>query len=236
MPVNDSTITDTLKQVGPLSSNTKYFWRVRAKNSGGIGSFSATRNFTTVNATGPPSATTLISPANGALNQPTYLKLVWNQAPSAETYHLQAAKDSLFSIIVHDESNFIDTFRQVGGLLIGAQYYWRVQGKNSFGNGSYSTVWSFTTDQTTGSYHMMKGWNLLSLPLTVNNPRRDALFPTAVSNAFAYNPASGYIARDTLIVGVGYWLKFSDSLTGGGFKISNPNARQSCGCGKSFTA
>jgi len=31
-------------------------------------------------------------------------------------------------------------------------------------------------------------------------------------------------------------VDFSDSLTGGGFKISNPNAAQSCGCGKSFTA
>ena len=31
-------------------------------------------------------------------------------------------------------------------------------------------------------------------------------------------------------------LDFSDALTGGGFKITNPNARQSCGCGKSFEA
>src|SRR5689334_20307130 len=30
-------------------------------------------------------------------------------------------------------------------------------------------------------------------------------------------------------------VDFSDSLTAGGFKISNPNASQSCGCGKSFT-
>ena len=29
-------------------------------------------------------------------------------------------------------------------------------------------------------------------------------------------------------------IDFSDSLTGGGFKITNPKARQSCGCGKSF--
>ena len=29
-------------------------------------------------------------------------------------------------------------------------------------------------------------------------------------------------------------VDFSDALAGGGFKISNPNARQSCGCGKSF--
>jgi iron-sulfur cluster assembly accessory protein len=29
-------------------------------------------------------------------------------------------------------------------------------------------------------------------------------------------------------------VDFSDALTGGGFKLSNPNAKQSCGCGKSF--
>ncbi len=31
-------------------------------------------------------------------------------------------------------------------------------------------------------------------------------------------------------------VDFSDALTGGGFKISNPNAKSSCGCGKSFEA
>jgi iron-sulfur cluster assembly accessory protein len=31
-------------------------------------------------------------------------------------------------------------------------------------------------------------------------------------------------------------VDFSGALTGGGFKISNPNAKQSCGCGKSFEA
>lgn len=34
----------------------------------------------------------------------------------------------------------------------------------------------------------------------------------------------------------GTQVDFSDSLTGGGFKLINPNAKQSCGCGKSFTA
>ena len=32
----------------------------------------------------------------------------------------------------------------------------------------------------------------------------------------------------------GMSVDFSDALTAGGFKISNPNAKQSCGCGKSF--
>src|SRR5262245_60493715 len=34
----------------------------------------------------------------------------------------------------------------------------------------------------------------------------------------------------------GSTVDFVDALTGGGFKILNPNARQSCGCGKSFEA
>jgi iron-sulfur cluster assembly protein len=34
----------------------------------------------------------------------------------------------------------------------------------------------------------------------------------------------------------GLVLDYSDSLIGGGFQFSNPNATQSCGCGKSFSA
>ena len=29
-------------------------------------------------------------------------------------------------------------------------------------------------------------------------------------------------------------VDFSDALTGGGFKLTNPKAKHSCGCGKSF--
>jgi iron-sulfur cluster assembly accessory protein len=32
----------------------------------------------------------------------------------------------------------------------------------------------------------------------------------------------------------GTTVDFSDELSGGGFKILNPNAKESCGCGKSF--
>jgi iron-sulfur cluster assembly accessory protein len=31
-------------------------------------------------------------------------------------------------------------------------------------------------------------------------------------------------------------IDYSDALTGGGFKITNPKAKSSCGCGKSFEA
>jgi iron-sulfur cluster assembly accessory protein len=34
----------------------------------------------------------------------------------------------------------------------------------------------------------------------------------------------------------GATIDFSEDLSGGGFKINNPTAHSSCGCGKSFTA
>ena len=34
----------------------------------------------------------------------------------------------------------------------------------------------------------------------------------------------------------GATVDYSDALTGGGFKITNPNAKASCGCGNSFEA
>ena len=43
------------------------------------------------------------------------------------------------------------------------------------------------------------------------------------------DPASAGYLRGAVI-------DFSDGLNESGFKISNPNARQSCGCGKSFEA
>ena len=43
------------------------------------------------------------------------------------------------------------------------------------------------------------------------------------------DPFSAKYLRGTVV-------DFSDALTGGGFKLNNPNARQSCGCGKSFEA
>jgi len=45
---NDSTLTTISKQVGPLLNNTKYYWRVNAKNTGGTSAWSAVWNFTTL--------------------------------------------------------------------------------------------------------------------------------------------------------------------------------------------
>lgn len=53
------------------------------------------------------------------------------------------------------------------------------------------------------------GWNMLSVPLKVNDFRKVVLFPTAVSDAFTYD--GSYISKETLDVGPGYWFKFDDT-------------------------
>lgn len=62
-------------------------------------------------------------------------------------------------------------------------------------------------DSAVGVYSVSNGWNMVSVPRTVSDSSRTALFPTAVSNAFAYE--GSYVIKSTLSNGVGYWLKFS---------------------------
>ncbi len=54
-------------------------------------------------------------------------------------------------------------------------------------------------------------WNMVSVPISVGDYRKSVLFPSAISNAFAY--IGSYEVRDTLKNGVGYWLKFASQDT-----------------------
>ncbi|MFQ5570778.1 MAG: fibronectin type III domain-containing protein, partial [Rhodothermales bacterium] len=92
-----------------------------------------------------PDAIALLNPDNNALDQPTTLTLAWTADPAADTYHLQVATSSSFSEIVFENANLTQTGRQVGPLLDGRTYYWRVLGENTAGTGPWSDIYSFTT-------------------------------------------------------------------------------------------
>jgi GH18 family chitinase/photosystem II stability/assembly factor-like uncharacterized protein len=70
-------------------------------------------------------------------------------------------------------------------------------------------------------YAVNDAWNLLSVPLKLSDLRRSAAYPSSISAAFAFTLSGGYAARESLAVGVGYWLKFStpDSLTLNGIEF-----------------
>ncbi|MBA4313104.1 MAG: hypothetical protein C0417_10800 [Chlorobiaceae bacterium] len=70
---------------------------------------------------------------------------------------------------------------------------------------------SGTGYQATSSVN--KGWNIVSIPMNAADTRREILFPSAYGPAFMYDGSLGYIAKDTLIPTIGYWLKFPDTAT-----------------------
>ena len=63
------------------------------------------------------------------------------------------------------------------------------------------------------------GWNMLSVPLLLPDLRKSQVFPDATSPAYAYSTATGYLQRDTLRYGEGYWLDYDSAgtlgMTGG---------------------
>ena len=73
------------------------------------------------------------------------------------------------------------------------------------------------------------GCSGMQYSMTFDERRPDDLASEMHGVAVLVDPFSAQYLR-------GAQVDFSDSLTAGGFKISNPNAHQSCGCGKSFTA
>lgn len=205
--VSDSTLTDTTFSANSLSTSTRYYWRVRVKNANGWGIGTTIWSFTT--ALPPPAAPALLAPSNGVTAQPTSLNLHWMPVPGAGTYHVQLADDSLFGTVQVDLPAVTDTFAVVNGLQHSTTFYWRVRAIGGGGPGPWSDTWWFRTRlETTGSYEVRAGWNVVSVPLTVNNTRSSVLFPTSVSGAYGFQRNTGYVLRDSLQYGIGYWVKF----------------------------
>jgi len=54
---------------------------------------------------------------------------------------------------------------------------------------------------------------------------------------FEYNDGFKIVCdRKSILYLYGLVLDYSNSMIGGGFQFTNPNASQTCGCGKSFAA
>lgn|SRR5690348_2432257 len=73
------------------------------------------------------------------------------------------------------------------------------------------------------------GCSGMQYAMTFDEQRPDDAVAQMHGVAVVVDPFSVQYLRGALV-------DFSDGLSGGGFKITNPNAKQSCGCGKSFTA
>jgi serine protease AprX len=141
--LNDSTVSDTVRLLAGLGHGATYYWRVSARNIYGTSAFSAIFSFST--SAQPPAATTLVSPADGAVDLPTAVTLIWNPAAMATRYHVQAAGDSLFTSAVLDDSTITGISTSFSGLSYSTLWFWRVRAGNGAGWGPETPVWRFTT-------------------------------------------------------------------------------------------
>ncbi|MFN0158584.1 MAG: CRTAC1 family protein, partial [Bacteroidota bacterium] len=55
------------------------------------------------------------------------------------------------------------------------------------------------------------GWNIVSVPVEVDDYQTSNLFPGASSTAFRFQSGGGYTGADTLENGTGYWVKYPSS-------------------------
>jgi hypothetical protein len=137
---DDSTIVDTIRIVSGLTINTRYYWRVSAKDAGGRGPFSPLWSFLTM--TPLPDQVTVLSPADLA-SMAGSVKFVWRQSqPLVSLYWFEYAPDSLFVFRVVD-STLTDTTKTLDQLLVDTKYFWRVRAGNPGGWGPYSDARRF---------------------------------------------------------------------------------------------
>ncbi|MCJ7552803.1 MAG: T9SS type A sorting domain-containing protein [Ignavibacteriaceae bacterium] len=158
------------KQIGGLTDNTKYYWRVTAlNNSGNSSDTSSTFDFTT-------NQSVLSSVSDGATAVSTSPTLSWDKTTGASTYRLEVNTESDFTgTIVFDNAAIADTFQAISGLSNNTTYYWRVTARsNVLLKTNTSTVYSFTTKLST-----------TTLILPENNSTDVSLIPTLSWSAVA---------------------------------------------------
>jgi large repetitive protein len=139
----DSTLADSamLPATLSLSRESKFFWRVRAKNSGGWSGWSTDSFYTIPEAPGAPN---LSFPIDSQTNLPISPRLSWFRAASAVSYFLQLAIDPSFASIVKQDSALSDTVFTCP-LDNSTKYFWRVAAANTGGSGQWSPTRTFCT-------------------------------------------------------------------------------------------
>jgi hypothetical protein len=134
-------LTSINYDLGNLAYNTKYFWRIDAKNETGT-TTGAVWYFTTKQLQPPDQAINPI-PNNGASNQSIYVNPGWSDGGGATSFDVYFGTDSS-----PDESEFKGNLTSSsfdpGTLIFNTTYYWRIDSKNSAGT-TAGVVWQFIT-------------------------------------------------------------------------------------------
>lgn len=193
-----------------LTDGTRYYYRVNSFNVAGNSDYSNESNGTT--------PMTAPSGLNAVKSSEARVDLNWSDNSASESGYRIERKTGAggeFGEIAVVGSGVV-TYGDVD-VATGYVYYYRVRGSNDVTNSGYSNEVAVAVSATR-QYPMTDKWNLVSVPLVVEDFALSAVFPSSVSDASAYDSESGYETRSALTIGEGYWVKFdgaqSVSITG----------------------
>jgi len=85
-----------------------------------------------------------------------------------------------------------------------------VTGTTTSNNGTQYTTIKYNSSKIVKCLNYGERWNLVSTPLLITDPRVTLIFPSAISKAYKYVPLIGYQIQDSLLNGIGYWIKFAN--------------------------
>jgi len=141
--VVDSTTTATSVTVGPLNRKTRYYWRVRARNSQVTSLFSPAWMFRTVVSPPKPPKNLSIAAAIPPSNQ-SYT-LCWAGGEDADQYRVQISENPLFTVPFVD-TTCTDSSMEIQHIIPHQTYYARVRSENVAGMSEYSTLLLFSVN------------------------------------------------------------------------------------------
>ena len=140
--VDDSMLTSPSVPVGPLSSNSTYYWRVNTSNAGGASAWSTQWSFTTIPPV--PNQVSLVTPLNALTIVVDSITFIWNKtSPIVDKYCLEIFTDSLANGRLLVDSTITDTLRIQKGLQNKTSYWWQVKAHNIAGWGASSGLRKF---------------------------------------------------------------------------------------------
>jgi len=138
----------TSTSVSGLSQNTTYYWKAISYANGFNSGWSSVWSFTTATLL-PPTVPINPNPANGATGITTSPTLSWTSTVSSGTISFDLYISTSPTFATNTLYSGVGTSKSISGLLQNTTYYWKaISYANGFNSG-WSSVWNFTTINTT---------------------------------------------------------------------------------------
>ncbi|MFC1725382.1 hypothetical protein ACFL4T_07120 [candidate division KSB1 bacterium] len=143
-PLVKSNNSTTSYNPGTLSSETKYYWKIVAKDAYGASTASSVWSFTALTNQAPNQPSDP-SPSNGATGEPEYNFLDWTGGdPDGDTVTYDIYFGTANPPPLLKPGNSTNTYT-LDPLNLGTTYYWKIVSKDVHGTSTAGPVWSFTT-------------------------------------------------------------------------------------------